>query len=41
MEARQATGTDGGGAGPEAIADFLRRLRGGVEDGLDPLSWRS
>jgi 1-acyl-sn-glycerol-3-phosphate acyltransferase len=38
MEARQATGTDGGGAGPEAIADFLRRLRGGVEDGLDPLS---
>jgi 1-acyl-sn-glycerol-3-phosphate acyltransferase len=38
MEARQATGTDGGGVGPEAIADFLRRLRGGVEDGLDPLS---
>jgi 1-acyl-sn-glycerol-3-phosphate acyltransferase len=38
MEARQATGTDGGGARPEAIADFLRRLRGGVEDGLDPLS---
>ena len=38
MEARQTTGTDGGGAGPEAIADFLRRLRGGVEDGLDPLS---
>src|SRR5919109_2380830 len=36
MEARQATETDGG-VGPEAIADFLRRLRSGVEDGLDPL----
>jgi 1-acyl-sn-glycerol-3-phosphate acyltransferase len=38
MEARQATEADGGGAGPEAIADFLRRLRSGVEDGLDPLN---
>jgi 1-acyl-sn-glycerol-3-phosphate acyltransferase len=38
MEARQATERDGGGAGPEAIADFLRRLRSGVEDGLDPLN---
>jgi 1-acyl-sn-glycerol-3-phosphate acyltransferase len=37
VEARQATGGSGA-AGPEAIADFLRRLRGGVEGGLDPLS---
>jgi 1-acyl-sn-glycerol-3-phosphate acyltransferase len=38
MEAREATGTSGNGAGPEAFADFLRRLRSGVESGLDPLS---
>jgi len=35
---RQTTTGDGAGVGPEAIAGFLRRLRGGVEDGLDPLS---
>jgi 1-acyl-sn-glycerol-3-phosphate acyltransferase len=35
---RARTQTDGGAAGPEAVADFLRRLRTGVEDGLDPLS---
>ena len=23
---------------PEAVADFLREVRGGVEDGLDPLA---
>jgi 1-acyl-sn-glycerol-3-phosphate acyltransferase len=28
----------GTAAGPEALADFLRRLRVGVEDGLDPMS---
>jgi 1-acyl-sn-glycerol-3-phosphate acyltransferase len=36
MEARQATETDSG-VRPETIADFLRRLRSGVEDGLDPV----
>jgi len=38
VEAREATGTDGGAPAPEAIADFLRRLRTGVEEGLDPLN---
>jgi 1-acyl-sn-glycerol-3-phosphate acyltransferase len=38
MEAKEATGTSGNGTGPEALADFLRRLRTGVESGLDPLS---
>jgi 1-acyl-sn-glycerol-3-phosphate acyltransferase len=35
---RARTRTDGGAPGPEAVAEFLRRLRAGVEDGLDPLS---
>jgi 1-acyl-sn-glycerol-3-phosphate acyltransferase len=32
------TTTDGRGVGPDAVADFLRGLREGVEDGLGPLS---
>ena len=38
MEARAQTGTSGNGTAPEALADFLRRVRSGVESGLDPLS---
>ena len=38
MEARETAGATGNGAGPEAFADFLRRIRTGVEGGLDPLS---
>jgi 1-acyl-sn-glycerol-3-phosphate acyltransferase len=38
MEARHATASPGEAPRPEAIADFLRRLRNGVEDGLDPLA---
>jgi 1-acyl-sn-glycerol-3-phosphate acyltransferase len=34
----RTTQADGGAPGPKAVADFLRRLRAGVEDGLDPLS---
>ena len=38
MEARAETGTSGTAPGPEALADYLRRVRSGVESGLDPLS---
>ena len=38
MEARRTTATDGRSVAPEAIADFLRGLRKGVEEGLGPLS---
>jgi 1-acyl-sn-glycerol-3-phosphate acyltransferase len=30
--------TETAGPGPEAVADFLRRMRLGVEDGLDPMT---
>ena len=38
MEARATTEASGNGTGPEVFTDFLRRLRTGVEGGLDPLS---
>jgi 1-acyl-sn-glycerol-3-phosphate acyltransferase len=36
-QARRTT-TDGRGVGPDTVADFLRGLREGVEEGLGPLS---
>jgi len=38
VEDQRATATDGQDAGPEAIMDFLRGLREGVEEGLGPLN---
>jgi 1-acyl-sn-glycerol-3-phosphate acyltransferase len=38
VEARATTEASGNGTGPEVFTDFLRRLRTGVEGGLDPLS---
>ena len=38
MAAPRATSGPETAPGPEAIAGFLRRLRSGVEDGLDPLA---
>ncbi len=36
-EAEAAAGSGGDLASAEALADFLRRVRHGIEDGLDPL----
>lgn len=38
MARSQTAESQGARVGPESMASFLRRLRGGVEDGLDPLS---
>jgi 1-acyl-sn-glycerol-3-phosphate acyltransferase len=37
VEARATTEAGGNGTAPEVLTDFLRRLRTGVEGGLDPL----
>jgi hypothetical protein len=38
MEGRRTTTENGEGVGPEAVAEFLRAVREGVEEGLGPLS---